>query len=209
MSGCWQFYNLLSPAWYIFYFRTYSEVEKEVAGLACLFPNPIKFHPIKFPDGSLEFNASLQPAPFVDLKLSNLSNDSLYNTACDQDHISALFRGLFTLSGDWTVDLYHFEPCGFSLNAVERDGRRYATIHVTPEAKFSYASFECNDMHLLLREIEFIVQLFGPGNMDVSLCWPDKSAKRAFVKKIMKYMDLKPGKPIGKKVRLYQFTRKF
>lgn len=41
-----------------------------------------------------------------------------------------------------TLDSFLFEPCGYSANMVHGD--RYATIHVTPESDFSYASFECN-----------------------------------------------------------------
>ena len=50
--------------------------------------------------------------------------------------------GLTALLPRATFDSFLFEPCGFSLNAVEND--RYATIHVTPEEGYSYASFECN-----------------------------------------------------------------
>lgn len=41
-----------------------------------------------------------------------------------------------------SLDSFLFEPCGYSANMVHGD--RYATIHVTPENDFSYASFECN-----------------------------------------------------------------
>ena len=38
------------------------------------------------------------------------------------------------------IDDYVFEPCGYSMNAV--DGAAFTTIHVTPEEGFSYASVE-------------------------------------------------------------------
>lgn len=40
------------------------------------------------------------------------------------------------------IDSFLFSPCGFSSNAI--NGERYATIHVTPEVEYSYASFETN-----------------------------------------------------------------
>ncbi|BGP20433.1 hypothetical protein JCM10213_001559 [Rhodosporidiobolus nylandii] len=51
--------------------------------------------------------------------------------------------GLTALLGEGTtLDSFLFAPCGFSQNAVRGD--RYATVHVTPEEAYSYASFECN-----------------------------------------------------------------
>lgn len=38
------------------------------------------------------------------------------------------------------IDDYVFEPCGYSMNAL--DGAAFTTIHVTPEEDFSYASVE-------------------------------------------------------------------
>ncbi|GAA98412.1 uncharacterized protein L969DRAFT_23620 [Mixia osmundae IAM 14324] len=50
--------------------------------------------------------------------------------------------GVQDLFPDAVLDAFLFEPCGYSANAVLDD--RYATIHVTPEQDWSYASFECN-----------------------------------------------------------------
>lgn len=50
--------------------------------------------------------------------------------------------GLRKLLPNATEDAFLFSPCGFSSNSVQGD--RYATIHVTPEEEFSYASFETN-----------------------------------------------------------------
>jgi len=41
------------------------------------------------------------------------------------------------------MDAFFFQPCGYSANIVMQKNR-YATIHVTPEADWSYASFETN-----------------------------------------------------------------
>lgn len=50
--------------------------------------------------------------------------------------------GLRGLLPNATEDCFLFSPCGYSSNSVQGD--RYATIHVTPEVDFSYASFETN-----------------------------------------------------------------
>jgi S-adenosylmethionine decarboxylase len=50
-------------------------------------------------------------------------------------HIQALCPGA-------TIDARAFEPCGYSMNAILF--RSYTTIHITPEATCSYASFETN-----------------------------------------------------------------
>ncbi|KAK4048680.1 spermidine resistance protein [Microbotryomycetes sp. JL201] len=50
--------------------------------------------------------------------------------------------GITALMPEATIDSFLFTPCGYSANAVQGD--RYATIHVTPEPEYSYASFETN-----------------------------------------------------------------
>lgn len=77
-------------------------------------------------------------------------------TKLDRDSASKFFKksGLLELSaGDMTVSSgivnilpdfqvcdFAFDPCGYSMNAIE--DQAYATIHVTPEENCSYASFE-------------------------------------------------------------------
>lgn len=41
------------------------------------------------------------------------------------------------------IDDYLFEPCGYSMNGINEQGE-YMTIHITPESRFSYVSFESN-----------------------------------------------------------------
>ena len=68
------------------------------------------------------------------------------------------------------IDDFVFEPCGYSMNGLQGPG--LATIHVTPEARCSYASVEvsssatdfCPD--LLLRKA---VGVFKPGRISVAV----------------------------------------
>lgn len=65
---------------------------------------------------------------------------------------------------------YAFEPCGYSMNSLDRD--RYSTIHVTPEDGFSYASFECvgKGLPAIADALAKAVKVFGPGTVSVSTC---------------------------------------
>ena len=68
---------------------------------------------------------------------------------------------------------------------------------------------ETNDIGLLMWEVEFIVRIFEPRNMDVSMSWPDKSVKKKFLRNIMRVMDLvMPGQRSGGGTNLYQFIQK-
>jgi len=55
---------------------------------------------------------------------------------------SCLREFLPTDSPSLKIDDYNFEPCGYSLNAI--DDEFFWCIHITPEAQYSYVSFETN-----------------------------------------------------------------
>ena len=79
---------------------------------------------------------------------------------------------------DSRIDAYLFTPCGFSANGVVpsstgQDSTHYFTVHVTPEAHCSYASFETNvPTSQSCREsasiIEQVVNIFKPGRFTVT-----------------------------------------
>lgn len=66
------------------------------------------------------------------------------------------------------MDEYFFHPQGYSLNAIE--GKSYFTVHVTPQASGSFASFESNipagDFERVFREL---IRIFEPGRFSVML----------------------------------------
>ncbi|CAH7671750.1 S-adenosylmethionine decarboxylase [Phakopsora pachyrhizi] len=80
-----------------------------------------------------------------------------------------------SLIGGGITDAFLFSPCGFSLNAIGgKDNSRYATIHVTPEPEYSYASFECNVDYSskhdeLVQVVKRVVGVFEPARMSITL----------------------------------------
>ena len=73
--------------------------------------------------------------------------------------------GIRTLVPDAVIDDYVFEPCGYSMNGQE--GSTFSTVHITPEAGFSYASFEISCFEAGSVNVQEIVTklatIFRPG----------------------------------------------
>lgn len=80
-----------------------------------------------------------------------------------------------TLIGGGETDAFLFSPCGFSANMIGGiDQQRYATIHVTPEEAYSYASFECNVDYSgrkmdLIKVVSQVLGVFEPKRMSITL----------------------------------------
>lgn len=63
-----------------------------------------------------------------------------YKTNCKSAGEMTRSSGIRDILPDSDICDFEFDPCGYSMNAIERDA--VSTIHVTPEDGFSYASFE-------------------------------------------------------------------
>jgi S-adenosylmethionine decarboxylase len=81
-----------------------------------------------------------------------------------------LKSGIMNLCPGAQIDETAFEPCGYSMNAILHD--TYSTIHVTPQAECSYASFETNtcvsnylplvrNALIVFRPKRFVMTMFG------------------------------------------------
>jgi S-adenosylmethionine decarboxylase len=69
--------------------------------------------------------------------------------------------GLADVMSGFEVQDMAFEPCGYSLNAVQGSG--HYSIHVTPEAHCSYASFEATTQVTSYRDlIQKVLNVFRP-----------------------------------------------
>ncbi|KAL8293507.1 hypothetical protein RQP46_000208 [Phenoliferia psychrophenolica] len=81
--------------------------------------------------------------------------------------------GIDRLLPEGTIDSFLFSPCGFSSNAILGD--RYATIHVTPEVEYSYASFETNyvpdgkDGRTTTKLVEDVLKIFRPAKLSFTM----------------------------------------
>uniref|UniRef100_A0A5B6ZL95 S-adenosylmethionine decarboxylase proenzyme n=1 Tax=Davidia involucrata TaxID=16924 RepID=A0A5B6ZL95_DAVIN len=79
--------------------------------------------------------------------------------------------GIRMILPDSDICDFEFDPCGYSMNAIEGDA--LSTIHVTPEDGFSYASFEAvgydfkvvNLTHL----VERVLACFEPTEFSIAL----------------------------------------
>uniref|UniRef100_A0A915HRU8 adenosylmethionine decarboxylase n=1 Tax=Romanomermis culicivorax TaxID=13658 RepID=A0A915HRU8_ROMCU len=68
------------------------------------------------------------------------------------------------------IDDKLFDPCGYSLNSLFADKDEYYTIHITPEADYSYVSFETNAHRLNYTDlVQQVVDTFKPGTFLVTL----------------------------------------
>mmetsp|Transcript_13836 Transcript_13836/g.22920 ORF Transcript_13836/g.22920 Transcript_13836/m.22920 type:complete len:432 (+) Transcript_13836:234-1529(+) len=76
--------------------------------------------------------------------------------------------GIDALCPGAIIDPRAFEPCGYSMNAILF--RSYSTIHITPEAGSSYASFETNQKVASYRSlINNVVRTFRPKRFVMTL----------------------------------------
>ena len=160
-------------------------------------PNPPLSDP--FPDYTLEILMSdlgtTAREPFCS-SLSSSDDPRVHGISLsDRLGITKIFPSHLT-----NLDAYSFSPCGYSANALVKRGHDsdriyplgvddmpsiagakegYYTIHVTPEAGWSYASFECNvpsyspqstgtvpDLKSLVLRV---VNIFQPGRLSLTL----------------------------------------
>ncbi|KAG6464255.1 S-adenosylmethionine decarboxylase proenzyme [Manduca sexta] len=120
-KDCWYLYTLLPLA------GTVDALEKEQrdAGSGCGASEP---------DQTIEILMSdLDPA-VMDIFTRAYSADAAQATK--ESGIDKIIPGM-------VIDDFLFDPCGYSMNGVAKDGC-YMTIHITPERSCSYVSFESN-----------------------------------------------------------------
>jgi len=77
--------------------------------------------------------------------------------------------GIDLIIPQMVIDDYLFEPCGYSMNGITKNGY-YMTIHITPEKEFSYVSFETNmPQASYTKLINRVINTFRPGKAVITV----------------------------------------
>ncbi|CAH0720513.1 unnamed protein product, partial [Brenthis ino] len=87
-----------------------------------------------------------EPDQTIEILMSDLDPEvmDIFTRASSSNAAEATkASGIDKLIPGMAIDDYLFDPCGYSMNGVAKDGC-YMTIHITPEAQCSYVSFESN-----------------------------------------------------------------
>ncbi|CAA3026816.1 S-adenosylmethionine decarboxylase proenzyme-like [Olea europaea subsp. europaea] len=110
----------------------------------------------------------------LEMCMTNLNQKKasvFYKTQSSSAAVMTEASGIRKILPDSEICDFDFDPCGYSMNAVE--GAAISTIHVTPEDGFSYASFEAVgydfkvvDLTLLL---ERVLACFQPAKFSIAL----------------------------------------
>ena len=80
--------------------------------------------------------------------------------------------GIRSIFEDFAIDDYVFEPCGYSMNGLNKlsaTDSQFSTIHITPEDGFSYASCELSNVDVeeldVFSYVRQVASVFKPGKM--------------------------------------------
>ena len=95
--------------------------------------------------------------------------------------------GISDLIPGTTIDDFLFEPCGYSMNGILPNDQ-YFTIHITPEASFSYVSFETNVSEESYQElIGKVLDIFRPGKFLMTLFANQDSKAKQYHKELSNF----------------------
>ncbi|KAJ9578565.1 hypothetical protein L9F63_005215 [Diploptera punctata] len=111
-------------------------------------------------------NANPEPDQTLEILMTDLDPEVMNIFTRDESSSAAEATqksGIEKLIPNMMIDDFLFEPCGYSMNGISKNGC-YMTIHVTPEPDFSYVSFESNVPHTSYKDvISRVLETFQPG----------------------------------------------
>ncbi|XP_025425868.1 S-adenosylmethionine decarboxylase proenzyme isoform X2 [Sipha flava] len=87
--------------------------------------------------------------------------------------------GISKLLPNMKIDDFLFDPCGYSMNGIEKEGH-YMTIHITPQQEFSYVSFETNVPQSSYKElVTKVLKTFQPEKCVITMFTNEKSPSKS------------------------------
>ncbi|XP_055375542.1 S-adenosylmethionine decarboxylase proenzyme isoform X2 [Condylostylus longicornis] len=115
---------------------------------------------------------SFEPDQTIEILMTELDPKimSIFTKETCSNALEATVKsGINKLIPGMNIDDYLFEPCGYSMNGISKNGY-YMTIHVTPEEEFSYVSFESNIATSNYNDlINRVIKTFQPGKFIVTI----------------------------------------
>lgn len=114
------------------------------------------------------------PVYTMEMCMTGLDRDQasvFYKTPASSAAVMTEKSGISKILPQSEICDFEFEPCGYSMNAIEGDA--ISTIHVTPEEGFSYASFEADGYNFeevkLTPLVKRVLACFEPSEFSIAL----------------------------------------
>lgn len=130
------------------------------------------------------------PDQTIEILMQNLDKDVMATFSKEQfteGREVTIHSGIDQLLPEMFIDDFLFEPCGYSMNGINESGE-YMTIHITPEDKFSYVSFESNvALDNYTKLINRVIKTFKPGKFIVTIF----ANKSSLAYQTMKELEIK------------------
>ena len=124
------------------------------------------------PLSKVNFKGVSTPDQTLEVIMQNLSPEVMKiftQEVCSDAKEATLKSGIDKLIPGAVIDDVLFNPCGYSMNGYIKGGY-YMTIHITPEAGFSYVSFETNYPQASYTDlISRVVKTFQPGTFLITI----------------------------------------
>ena len=132
------------------------------------------------------------PEPTVSLEvcMTDLCETHAKHFVRDQSFVSSRATteasGIAGVFPNMDVDDYVFEPCGYSMNGL--CGDEYSTVHITPEAGFSYCSVEHSNVPVSVADPEAyarkVAKTFNPGRFSLAVSTDAPLAAAADIRRV-------------------------
>lgn len=124
---------------------------------------------------SAETTASYDdPVYTLEMCMTGLNKEKasvFFKAQSDSAAVMTESSGIRKILPDSAICDFDFEPCGYSMNAIE--GPAVSTIHITPEDGFSYASFEAVGYDLKMIDlnqlVERVLACFEPSEFSIAI----------------------------------------